>query len=81
MTEGKAPMKPYSVLLLYPDWVNESGTDTYYTFVEAADPCAAIGEAQREALAANEWTDFAPLDFAPLLVTEGRNDSQPFFNS
>ena len=43
MTEGKAPMKPYSVLLLYPDWVNESGTDTYYTFVEAADPCAAIG--------------------------------------
>ena len=46
MTEGKAPMKPYSVLLLYPDWVNESGTDTYYTFVEAADPCAAIAEAQ-----------------------------------
>ena len=44
MTEGKAPMKPYSVLLLYPDWVNESGTDTYYTFVEAADPCAAIAE-------------------------------------
>ena len=44
MTEGKAPMKPYSVLLLYPDWVNESGTDTYYTFVEAADPCAPIAE-------------------------------------
>ena len=80
MTEDKAPMKPYSVLLLYPDWVNESGTDTYYTFVEATD-LRRLARGAAGALAANEWTDFAPPDFAPLLVTEGRNDSQPFFNS
>ena len=30
--------KPYSVLLLYPDYANDGGTETYYAFVEARTP-------------------------------------------
>jgi hypothetical protein len=68
--------KPYSVLLLYPDHVNDDGTETYYDFVEATDPIAAVAEATRHALATNEWTeeDVDPDDFVPLLVTEGHHD-------
>ena len=69
----EAASKRYSVLLLYPDWANDSGTETYYAFVEAPDPNAAVAEAQRQAVTTNEWTDVDPADFAPLLVTEGRN--------
>ena len=72
-TSREAASKRYSVLLLYPDWANDSGTETYYTFVEAPDPNAAVAEAQRQAVTTNEWTDVDPADFAPLLVTEGRN--------
>lgn len=74
--------KPYSVLLLYPDHVNDDGTETYYDFVEAIDPIAAIAEARRHALATNEWTeeDVDPDDFVPLLVTEGHHYGQPTTN-
>jgi hypothetical protein len=71
--------RPYSVLLLYPDHVNGDGTETYYTFVEAPDPVAAVAEARRRALASNEWTaeDVDPDGFAPLLVIEGHHRGQP----
>ncbi len=74
--------KPYSVLLLYPDHVNDDGTETYYDFVEATDPIAAVAEARRHALATNEWTeeDFDPDDFVPLLVTEGHHYGHPTTN-
>ena len=78
---GEAASKPYSVLLLYPDWANDGGTETYYAFVEAPDTLAAVAEAQRQALATNEWPDVDPADFAPLLVTEGRNFAQPLFKT
>jgi hypothetical protein len=69
--------KPFSVLLLYPDYANDGGTETYYAFVEATDPVAAVAEAQRQALAVNDWDDTDPTDFAPLLVTEGHHYGQP----
>jgi hypothetical protein len=69
--------KPYSVLLLYPDWANDDGNETYYAWVEASDGIAAVAEAQRQAVAANEWDDTDPADFAPLLVTEGHHYGQP----
>jgi hypothetical protein len=72
--------KPYSVLLLYPDHANDSGTETYYAFVEGTDPAAAVGMAQRQALAANEWDDTDLNGFAPLLVTEGHHYGQPLSN-
>jgi hypothetical protein len=67
--------KPYSVLLLYPDDLNDDGKETYYAWVEASDPVAAVAEARRQALATNEWTedDVDPDDFAPLLVIEGHH--------
>ena len=70
--------KPYSVLLLYPDWANDDGTETYYAFVEAADPIAAVAQAQRRALETNEWDDAAPDAFAPLLVIEGHHCHRPY---
>jgi hypothetical protein len=72
--------KPYSVLLLYPDYVTDGGTETYYAFVEAPDPNAAVAQATRQAVAAQEGVAYEPDDFAPLLVTEGHHASQPLFN-
>jgi hypothetical protein len=73
-------MQPYSVLLLYPDYVNDSGTETYYALVEAADPLAAVAEARRQAVAAQEGIEIDPDDFVPLLVTAGHHHSEPLFD-
>jgi hypothetical protein len=73
-------LKPYSALLLYPDRVNDGGAETYYAFVDAPDPIAAVAVAQRQALAANEWDDIDPTDFIPLLVTQGHHYSKALFN-
>jgi hypothetical protein len=72
--------KPYSVLLLYPDYANDDGTETYYAFVEASDPLQAVAVAQRHATAAQDGVDTDPDEFAPLLVTEGHCHSEPLFN-
>ncbi len=69
--------KPYSVLLLYPDHRNDGGEETYYAWVDAPDPIAAIALAQRQALATNEWDDIDPTDFHPLLVIQGHHYGQP----
>lgn len=73
-----AAAQPYSVLLLYPDHVND-GNETYYAFVLAADPVAAVAEARRQALATNEWTaeDVDPAGFVPLLVIDGHHRGLP----
>jgi hypothetical protein len=83
--EGEPPAddpgkQPYSVLLLYPDYLNDTGYETYYAFVEASDPLDAVALAQRQAAAAQEGVEIDPDDFAPLLVTEGRHHSEPLFN-
>ena len=74
--------KPYSVLLLYPEDVNDSGTETYYAFVEAPDAIEAVAVARREAVAAQEKAaeNYEPDDFAPLLVTEGHHRDEALFN-
>jgi hypothetical protein len=77
---GEAAVKPHSVLLLYPDWLNDNGTETYYAFVEAADAIEAVAVAQQQAAAAQSVEVDDPADFAPLLVTEGHHASQPLFN-
>ena len=68
------------MLLLYPDYANDSGTETYYAFVEASDPIEAVACARRQASKAQEGIDIEPDDFAELLVTEGRHGSEPLFN-
>jgi hypothetical protein len=79
-TGSDSAKKPYSVLLLYPDHANDTGTKTYYTFVDALDPIEAVATAQREAVAAQDGVDIDAEDFAPLLVTPGHNRSEPLFN-
>jgi hypothetical protein len=69
----------YSVLLFYPDYLNDSGTQCYYAFVEAADPIDAVTVAKLQAVAATESVE-EPDDFAPLLVTEGHHRCQPLFD-
>jgi hypothetical protein len=71
---------PYSVLLLYPDYANDTGSETYYALVEAPDPIEAVTVARRQALAAQEGVIFPPDDFVPLLVTPGHHYSEPLFN-
>jgi hypothetical protein len=73
-------LKPYSVLLLYPDYIGDYGTETYYAFVEATDAVGAVAVAQRQAVAAQSIDIDDPTDFAPLLVTEGHHASEPLFN-
>jgi hypothetical protein len=75
-----AGSKPYSVLLLYPDYANDGGTETFYGFVQAIDAIAAVAEAKRQAVAAQEGIEIDPDDFAPLLVTQGHRFSEPLFN-
>jgi hypothetical protein len=72
--------QPFSVLLLYPDYANDSGTETFYAFVEACDPQDAVALAQRQASSAQEGIDIAPDDFQPVLVIEGHHVGQPLFN-
>jgi hypothetical protein len=70
----------YSVLLLYPDYANDSGTETFYGFVEARDANTALAEARRQAVAAQEGIEIDPDDLAPLLVTQGHQYSEPLFD-
>jgi hypothetical protein len=75
-----AETQPYSVLLHYPDYLDDTGQETYYAFVDAQDPIAAVGVAQRQAVAAQKREDIDPVDFQPLLVTQGHQHSEPLFN-
>jgi hypothetical protein len=68
---------PYSVLLLYPEYANDTGYETYYAFVEAPGPAEAVAAARRKALAAQDGVVFPPDDFLPLLVTAGYNYGEP----
>jgi hypothetical protein len=72
--------KSYSVLLLYPDYLDDRGYETYYAFIEAADAIEAIAVAQRQAIAAQSVEIDDPNDFHPLLVTQGHHHSEPLFN-
>jgi hypothetical protein len=72
--------RPYSVLLLYPDYANNGGTETYYAWVEATDAIEAVALAQRKAASAQIIDIGDPTDFAPLLVTQGHHYGEPLFN-
>ena len=78
--DGPAGNSPYSVLLLYPDYANDSGTETYYAFVQATSQIEAVTLAQRRAATAQEGVEMEPDEFAPLLVTQGHHASAPLFN-
>jgi hypothetical protein len=73
-------LRSYSVLLLYPDYQNDSGTETYYAYVKACDQIEAVSQAQQQAAVAQEGVEIEPDDFAPLLVTQGHHSSEALFN-
>jgi hypothetical protein len=75
------PLKPYSVLLLYPDYLDDTGYETFYAFVEAVGPIEAVHLARRKAVAAQTIDIDDPTDFHPLLVIEGHHYGQPVFNT
>jgi hypothetical protein len=79
-TGNDSGTKPYSVLLLYPDYADDTGYETYYAFVEASDAIDAVAVAQRQAVAAQVVDIDDPTDFHPLLVTPGHNYGEPLFN-
>lgn len=74
---AKKPKKPFTVLLLYPDYISETfGQETYLTHVEATTVKKAILAARKEAVAANRTT--CPKDWFVLAVFEGtHNDINP----
>ena len=78
-SEWRGP-QPYSVLLLYPDYLDDTGYETFYAFVEAPDPLAAVEAARHQAAAAQSIEIDDPTDFHPLLVSEGHHRSEPLFN-
>jgi hypothetical protein len=87
VTDGRPPwditdgaLKPYSVLLHYPDYIGDYGTETYYAFVEASNPIDAVTAARGQAVAANDCVEIDPEDLAPLLVTKGHHYGEPLFN-
>jgi hypothetical protein len=80
LTGNDSATRPYSVLLLYPDYADDTGYETYYAFVQASDAIDAVAVAQRQAVAAQIVDIDDPTDFHPLLVTEGHHASQPLFN-
>ncbi|MDX9971931.1 MAG: hypothetical protein RBU21_02965 [FCB group bacterium] len=66
----KQDTKPYTVLLLYPDYIASNyGQETYSLWVEAINPEGAVAEAQEEACRDVSHTDAD--DFYPLAVYEG----------
>lgn len=79
-SEWEAALKPYSVLLHYPDYLDDTGYETFYAFVTAADSMEAVAVAQRQAAAAQSIEIDDPDDFQPLLVVEGHHNGQPLFN-
>ena len=66
-------LTPYSVGLLYPDYVAEDGGELYYDFVRAHSPAAAVKRAQRKACLANEMTLRSADDFRAVLVLPGHH--------
>lgn len=75
--------RPFSVLLLYPDYMSDAfGHETFYGYVEARSPASAVHEAQMQCVEHNTSPPddmnpepFCPIDspddLHPLLVLEG----------
>ena len=78
-----APLLPFTVLLLYPDYIASTfGQETYCDQVYARTPAEAIDQAQKHALTANYiWDDGSgadPSDYYPLFTVRGHwNDLTP----
>lgn len=68
-------MKPFSVLLLYPDYIAETfGQETYYGHVLARTRRSAVKKAREECATSNEFDrDFDLSDLHCLLLLSGHH--------
>jgi len=70
------PLLPYSVLLLYPDYMTGSDRETYFAHVKAENPAQAVQAARAMATAAQEPDTVSdPDDFAPLMCLAGHHEA------
>ena len=80
MPRKEIVMKPYSVLLLYPDYMQDQGLETYYAHVEAMNPRIAVSRARQLAVAANTDEHGCnvenPGDFALLIILAGHHEAE-----
>ena len=70
-------MHPYTVLLLYPEYLNDNGDETYLAHVEAANPREAVTVARQEVAEAHT-SEYGcslndPADMAALIVFPGHH--------
>ena len=76
--KGKTLRRHYSVLLLYPDYMDDMGIrETYFTHVKSASPDDAVAAARQNAFIANKGRAEEPEDFAPLAVFRGHLEMEP----
>lgn len=75
-----SPGKLYSILLLYPDYINDSGTETYFAHVRATKDYQAVSRARAQAKKANADTVQNADDFTVLLCLEGHHPSLPLYD-
>jgi hypothetical protein len=85
----KTKLKPFSVLLLYPDYIaDQYGEETFYGWTKAKNSLVAIANVQDQAAKHNDtyYEDYLskdgytslmavnrPCDFTPLLVIKGHH--------
>lgn len=67
----------YSVLLLYPDYLNDDGLETYFAHVEGDSWNDAVKAAQIEAAEANNCAPAEADDFAELITFPGHIEACP----
>ena len=73
---SRPAVKPYSVLLLYPDYLASTyGEETYDDFTHATSPEEALAKVRTLAtsLQGPQWAEMAPTDFGCLAVTQGHH--------
>lgn len=71
-------VRNYTVILLYPDYMQDSGRETYITHVSATNPDSALRIARRQAVAANPDQEIDdPTDFAMVAVFLGHHEHNP----
>ena len=68
-------LQPYSVLLMYPDYLTATyGEDTYWAWTLAASPQEALANVRQEAARPEEGEEVArPEDFGCLAVLAGHH--------
>jgi hypothetical protein len=67
-------MKPYTVILIYPDYIaSQYGEEFWYDHVEAETVAQAIEAARQNAQNCNETYDDCGKDFAVVAVFEGHH--------